>query len=142
PDVESLATVVQLMLGELNGSHLGFIPRTGLPLLRRRGAPTDPPGVETAAAPVTAHLGVRFDPEFAGPGLKVRDVLPNGPADQQKSRLVPGDVVVSIDGVKVSPDEDLTKVLNGPLARDLTLKVRDGAGKERDLTLRPTSYDA
>src|SRR5439155_20335592 len=74
PDVESFATVVQLMLGELNGSHLGFIPlggRGGLPLLRRRGSPTDPPGLETAATPVTAHLGVRFDPAFAGPGLKV-----------------------------------------------------------------------
>ncbi|HKB37232.1 MAG TPA: S41 family peptidase, partial [Gemmataceae bacterium] len=40
------------------------------------------------------------------------------------------------------PGEDLTKVLNGPLARDLALKVRDAAGKERDVTLRPTSYTA
>ncbi|HKB36764.1 MAG TPA: hypothetical protein VKD72_09935, partial [Gemmataceae bacterium] len=76
PDTESFATVVHLMLGELNGSHLGFMPRpstSGL-ALRRRGMPTDPPSPEATGAPVTVHLGVRFDPDHEGPGLKVKDV--------------------------------------------------------------------
>src|SRR5205823_78763 len=76
-----------------------------------------------------------------GPGLKVRDVIPDGPADRQKSRIAPGEVILAIDGVNVDQSMDLTEVLNGPLARDIRLTVqdRDGAGK-RELTLRPIPY--
>lgn len=141
PDADTLATVVQLMLGELNGSHLGFYPGMGN-LPGRRSAPpaAGEPGGERNWRPVTPHLGVRFDPEFKGPGLKVKDVLPDGPADQTRSKMTAGDVVVSINGTAVNPDTDLTRVLNGPPGREFRLKVKDAAGKERDVTLRPTTY--
>jgi tricorn protease len=144
PDMETLTTVIQQMLGELNGSHLGFTPSLGggggpaLGPRRRVGAPAALGGATFAE--VTAHLGVRFQPDFAGPGLKVRDVIPGGPADHKKSRIAAGEVVVSIDGVAVNPKLDLTTILNGPLNRDVQLKVRDAAGQERDVTLRPTAY--
>jgi tricorn protease len=128
PDNESLTTVVQMMLGELNGSHLGFTM-----------TPTAPPQ-PNQPRDVTAHLGVRFDPAFAGPGLKVRDVLPKGPADKKSSRLHPGDIIEKIDGKVVSPDMDLTTLLNGPIDRDIALSVKGDDGKERDVTLRPISY--
>lgn len=138
PDAESLATVVNLMLGELNGSHLGFYPG-GMP-----GATT-----RTTTGPSregwrdeTVHLGIRFDSEYAGPGLKVRDVLPKGPADQKRSRINAGDVVLSIDGSEIGPKTDLTTVLNGPMPRDVTLKVRGDDGQEREVTLRPITYAA
>ncbi len=137
PDLETLTTVVQMMLGELNGSHLGFYPG-GLP---RRG-PVAPSPSERTWMPVTAHLGVRFEDGFAGPGLKVRDVLPDGPADQAKSRLEPGDVVVKIDGVALKPGLDTTEVLNGVYARDVRLTVADAKGKEREVTIRPISWTA
>ncbi len=141
PDSEALATVVNLMLGELNGSHLGYSATAGRALTR----PT--PGAAPAAPPtkwqvVTAHLGLRFAPDHKGPGLKVRDVLPDGPADHKKTRIEPGELVVSIDGTTVDPSMDLTKVLNGPIERDVKLVVRDGAGKDRTVTIRPTSYAA
>jgi tricorn protease len=142
PDIEAFTTVVQLMLGELNGSHLGFMPGAG------PGAP--PPGrgprvtTDEPTGPnwseETAHLGVRFKGDAAGPGLTVRDVLPGGPADQKRSRLAAGEVVLRIDGTPVDPDTDLTTVLNGPLARDIHLRVRGADKKERDVTLRPISY--
>jgi tricorn protease len=129
-DVGMLAQVVQLMLGELNGSHLGFYPsgEDGV----------DP--VEGDWAISTAHLGLRFDPEHAGPGLKVRDVLPEGPADQSRWKIEPGELVVRIDGQAVDPDMDLTAVLNGPIDRDITLVVRDLEDEERTITLRPISF--
>jgi tricorn protease len=146
PDTESFATVVQLMLGELNGSHLGFTPTSGgggggPP--RRRGAPAaDEPTTSTTWRESTVHLGVRFDPAFDGPGWKIRDVIPGGPADQKKSRLAAGEIIVSIDGQPVDRKTDPTTVLNLPPNRDVALKVKGTDGKERDVVIRPTSYAA
>lgn len=142
PDTESFGTVVNLMLGELNGSHLGFFATGSGRLPPGRGAP--PAAGDDPASrnwqPVTAHLGMRFDPAYRGPGLKVRDVLPDGPADQKKSRIHPGEMILRIDGVAVDPAMDLTTVLNGPAARDIHVTVKNAEGKERDVTLRPITF--
>jgi tricorn protease len=138
PDIEAFTTVVQLMLGELNGSHLGFLPGPAPPA----GTPGRPvrPADERAWSEETAHLGVRFQREAKGPGLTVRDVIPGGPADQKRSRLSPGEVIVRIDGTTVEPETDLTAILNGPLARDIHLHVRGTDGRERRVSLRPIGY--
>jgi tricorn protease len=88
----------------------------------------------------TAHLGLRFDTAHKGPGLKVKDVIPGSPTDQKRGKVLAGELVLSIDGKAVDPGMDLTTVLNGPLARDVLLKMRDAAGKEREVTVRPISY--
>ncbi len=130
-NASQLATTIQLMLGELNGSHLGFYPSES-----------------NAWKPdqdwnhVTAHLGLRFDAAFAGPGLKVRDQLPKGPAARAESRISPGEVILQIDGTPVDTSLDLSTVLNGPLDRVIQLHVVDPEGEERDVSLRPISYGA
>ncbi len=144
PDDSTFASVVQMMLGELNGSHLGFTPRGN-----------DGSFSPAGWMPQTAHLGVRFDLSFKGPGLRVRDVIVDGPADRQSSRLFAGDTVLAIEGTKVDSDFDLTQILNGPLDRDLRLLVRSAepsdddddddddaanAPRERTVMLRPISY--
>ncbi|MGH7227066.1 MAG: S41 family peptidase, partial [Gemmataceae bacterium] len=140
PDTEAFTTVVQLMLGELNGSHLGFYTPDTKRYARYVPPPTDaPPPVKWSET--TAHLGVRFVNDFAGPGLKIRDVLPGGPASKKKSRLRPGEVIVKIDDAAVDPDMDLTRVLNGPLPRDVRLRVRGIDNQEREVTLRPIAYE-
>ncbi|MFN7794683.1 MAG: S41 family peptidase [Planctomycetota bacterium] len=133
-DERGLAEVIELMLGELNGSHLGFTPSIGSTVEsdapRKREHPT-------------AHLGARFDPSHLGPGLKVRDVLPESPSDKAKSRLKAGDIILSIDGTRVDPSMDLTQVLNGPLDRDIQLVVqraKDDGSEELNLSLRPIPY--
>ncbi len=135
--VEGLATVVELMLGELNGSHLGFTPESG-------------PRESTVEGwrDETAHLGVRFVENHRGPGLLVRDVIPDGPADRDQSKLKAGDVILAIDGKAVDPAMDLTTILNGPLDRDILLRVErtaqeadlKGEKKEFDIKLRPILY--
>lgn len=80
-DGDTLATVVNLMLGELNGSHLGFFVGNALRRPDPNAMPESPAG---RWSETTGHLGVRFDSTFAGPGLKVRDVLPDGPADLKR----------------------------------------------------------
>lgn len=143
PDSDSLATVVNLMLGELNGSHLGFTPISagGMGRRGRGGPPTAEPSTG-AWREETAHLGVRFDPLHRGPGWKVRDVIPDSPADHKKCKILAGETVLAIDGVPVDSNTDLSKVLNGPPNREVRVKVAAADGKERDVTIRPTTYAA
>lgn len=134
-DERGLAEVVELMLGELNGSHLGFTPG--------QSEPDADPSPGGRAFQRTVHLGVRFDEKYLGPGLKVRDVLANGPADLENSKLRADDIILSIDGQKVDPQRDLTEVLNGPIDRDILLSVQRktaNENKELSITLRPTTY--
>lgn len=131
-DAGAFANVVTLMLGELNGSHLGFYPSDRS---RTYSSPD-------AWRPVTVHPGVRFVKDFKGPGLKIKDVIPNGPAEDEASLLYAGEIILSIDGTNVDSAMDLTEVLNGRLDRDLQLKVQ-AADKEaavRTVLLRPTTF--
>lgn len=123
-----LEQVVTMMLGELNGSHLGF---------RATSRRWSKPGWRE----VTRHLGVRFDPRrLAGQGLLVKDVIPGSPAAQERHHLKPGDVILEIDGQAVGPDTRIARVLTGPGDTPVRLKVLSGNGEERTLELRPTSY--
>ena len=134
-DERGLAEVVELMLGELNGSHLGFTPG--------QNEPDADPAPSGRSFQRTVHLGVRFDEKHLGPGLKVRDVLPTGPADLEVSKLHVDDIILSIDGQKVDPQRDLTEVLNGPVDRDIVLSVQRkvaNENKELTVTMRPITY--
>jgi tricorn protease len=131
PDANTLATVINLMLGELNGSHLAFTPRPA----STEASPT--------WSPITPHLGLRWDPAHRGPGLKVRDVIAGGPADRGAKGVAAGEIVVSIEGSPIDATTDLARVLNGPASRDdVRLVVRDAAEKERSVLVRPARYAA
>ena len=129
-DIETFTTVVQLMLGEINGSHLGFMPN-----LTSKAEPSAKGWIES-----TRHLGVRFGENFAGPGWMIRDVLPNGPASRAKSKLLAGEVLLKIDGIDLSPTMDPTLVLNATPEKELTLTVKALDGKIREVLLLPASF--
>lgn len=129
-DERMLATVVNLMLGELNGSHLGFST------MMQRGD-REPSWRET-----TLHLGVRFDSTYQGPGLKIRDVIVGGPAELERSRLYAGEIIQAINDVEVDPAMDLTMVLNGTADVPVKLRVANAAGEVRTVELRAYSFGA
>lgn len=127
-DTVTFDRVMNMMLGELNGSHHSFRSH------KER---------DTASEwkVVTGHLGVRFDAAHTGPGQRISEIIPDGPADRVRSRLAPGEILLAIDDQPVTPRADLTSLLNGPLERDLRLLVRATDGRERTVSLRPGSYD-
>ena len=125
PDMKGAAECVWLMLGELNGSHLGFTLSAS--------------SATSGWTEETAHLGLRFDPGFAGPGWKVRDVIAKSPASRQESRVEAGEIVLKVDDKDVHPAMDASLVLNGPMERDVVLTVKNDE-KTREVTLRPISY--
>jgi len=66
-------------------------------------------------------------------------IVPDTQADRVRAGIVPGEVVLSIDGTPVDPALDLTTVLNGRMDRDVRLVVADAAGKERTVVVRPVT---
>ncbi|MEM7261315.1 MAG: S41 family peptidase [Planctomycetota bacterium] len=129
-DDTAFARVVSLMLGELNGSHLGFSGRGS------RGGP-DP---DLQWNELTGHLGLRYDPNYKGPGWLVKDVIEGGPASEAEVGIQAGDVVLAIDGTTVDPSMPVESVLTGFHARDIAVRVRRGDAEPREVTLRPTTY--
>ena len=134
PDSAVFSRVVGMLEGELNASHTGF--RTTDGKYWKKYSTGEGWSIRTA------NIGLHFDPAHTGPGLKVNHVLPGGPADLARSHVLKGETVLAIDGVDVQPGMDLTQVLNGPYERDIFLQVRNEAGEEREVVVRPIGYDA
>ena len=103
---DELESVIDAMLGELNGSHLGFSST-------RRG------WRKAGWKPTTLHLGVRFDRDDGGEGLLVSEVIPDGPAIRNDSRIDVGERLLSINETSVSRDTNLVPLLTGELQRDV-----------------------
>ncbi len=130
-DAASLREVGNMMLGELNGSHLGF---------RLGSLPSEKSTSRKTWNERTAHLGCRFDPSWKGPGLKIKDIIRKSPAAMKKSLLRPGEIILSIDDQNVDPGLEIASVLTGLPSRDIRLLVKGADGEEREVILRPTTY--
>lgn len=117
-------TVVNLMFGELDASHMGI-----------RGPSGDGPSDSTGM------LGVKFDEGYAGPGLKVESVLKNGPCDKVASKVEPGEYILEIDGEAVSLNTNLHELLVDTVDRKVVLTVAGSpdADEKRRAVVRPVS---
>lgn len=120
---DEMRRVMQLMIGELNASHLGF---------------SAPPG--SATPPFTGRLGLRFDPaEYAKSGrLRVAEIVPLGPAAVSGDIRV-GDVIASVGGQRLDAASNLDERLQHTIGKRLVLGVVSGAGAERDVAVRPVN---
>lgn len=119
-----LDALVDLFLGELNGSHLGFslnAPSWSLPGWRD----------------LTGHLGARLLPADGQPGRVVRDVVRGTPAWEQATRLEPGERILALDGRMLEPATDVDALLTGEPEREVEVRVQGKDGKERTVRLRP-----
>jgi tricorn protease len=118
---DEMRRVTQLMIGDLNASHLGF---------------SAPPG--QAASPFTGRLGARFDPaEHAKSGrLRIAEIVPLSPAAVGGLRA--GDVITSVDGRQLTPSTNLDELLQHTIDKRVTIGVA-GTGAEREVVLRPVN---
>ncbi len=117
------AELLSEMLGELNASHTG----SGYRLAREDGD-------------ATASLGLLFDPRFAGPGLRIAEVLKEGPADRAGVLLPPGTLLLEIDGASLPATSDPWALLNRKEGKPTLLTVRaPGEERARQVTVKPVS---
>ncbi len=113
------AEMLSEMLGELNISHSGSTFTSS--------APTDD---------ATAALGVFYDQAYAGAGVKVAEVVKDGPLDRAGMSIKPGMIIESVDGQVVTPDTDIAQFLNRKAGKPVLLGVADG-DKKTDVVTKP-----
>lgn len=114
------AEMVSEMLGELNVSHTGC----------RFGG--------YGGALPTASLGVFYDEDYQGDGLKVKEVLEGSPLELASQPVKAGAVILAIDGVEIKSGMDYYPLLEGKAGRYTRLTVKEG-GKEFSVTVKPIS---
>ena len=108
---DEMRRLLNLMVGELNASHMGVSAPAG---------GTQPPGV--------GKLGLRFDrAEFEGSGrLKITEVIPLGPAAVTRQITV-GEYLVAVDGTPIGPDTNLDALLLHSVNRRVPLRIAKSA---------------
>lgn len=116
------AEMTSELLGELNVSHTGT-----------RYRPT------TGANEPTASIGVLFDMSYQGEGLKVAEVIENGPFDLADSKMKPGAIVTAINGEKIDADSDYTPLFNGISRRKTLVSFTLPGGEKVDEVVTPTT---
>jgi len=111
------------MLGELNGSHTGgrYSPQMVNPDL-------------------TASLGLFYDEQYTGSGLKITEVLKGGPADKANNTILPGTILEKIDGIAITDSTDWTQLLNRKTGRLTLISLwNPKTGTREEMSLKPIS---
>ncbi|MCP5108239.1 MAG: peptidase S41, partial [bacterium] len=114
------------MLGELNSSHTG----SGYRFFR-------PDGDSTAA------LGVFFDNNHKGDGLKILEIIDKGPLDKGKTKIKTGAVIKKINGRTITAGMNYYPLLNRKGGTNLLLSLYDpNTKKEWEEIVKPISLNA
>ncbi|GGK78994.1 S41 family peptidase [Rufibacter glacialis] len=111
------------LLGELNVSHSGA-SFSNVP----------------ANADATASLGVFYDQNFTGNGLKIDEVLLEGPLQKAGLDVTAGMIIEKIDGETLTPEKDYAQFMNRKAGKNVLLTVFDPKFKKRrEITVKPIS---
>ena len=115
------AEMMSEMLGELNISHSGSTYSS-----------------TASGDDATASLGIFPDQTYRGRGVKVVEVIREGPLDREGVAVRPGMIINSIDGVEIGPDRDFAQLLNRKAGKNVLLSVVDG-NRSFDVVVKPVS---
>lgn len=108
------AEMLSEMLGELNASHTGASYRA-----------------RSNEGDQTSSLGVLYDYSHQDNGLKVAEVLLEGPLDKAASKVRAGDIIEKIDGEAVTENIDFYQLLNRKAGKNVLLSVYNPVSKSR-----------
>lgn len=117
------AELLSEMLGELNVSHSGARY-----------------GKFDRLADQTAALGIFFDYEYKGDGIKITEVISGGPLDKKAIEVKAGMIIKQIDGETITAAFDFAKLLNRKAGKFTSLYVFDPVtNKNQYVTVKPIS---
>ncbi|MFP4557579.1 MAG: S41 family peptidase [Bacteroidales bacterium] len=109
------------MLGELNVSHSGARYRS-----------------DASHDTKTASLGIFVDYNHTGQGIKIAEVIDQGPLDKSHINVSEGMIIKRIDGEEISDDVDFAKYLNRKAGHFTMLHIYDPSeDKYLDITMKP-----
>lgn len=119
---DDFAEMLSELLGELNVSHTGAGYR---PNTRKE---------------TTASLGLFYDWNYTGKGLRVDEVIEKGPFSNKQSKVKTGVIIEKIDGTELTADVDYTTLLNGKAGQKVLVSLYNPDTKERwDEVVKPTT---
>jgi Tol biopolymer transport system component/C-terminal processing protease CtpA/Prc len=108
------------LLGELNASHTGAGFRSWKP-----------------DGDKSPSLGVLFDMAYEGPGLKIAEVLKNGPLDKANAGVKAGMVIEKIDGQEFPKNEEWIVLLKNKIGINTLLSLKDEKGASKEVVVKP-----
>ena len=110
------------LLGELNGSHTGarYQYRSGLN---------------------TANLGVFYDPDHKGDGLKIKEVIKGGTLYIADPEIKAGDIITSINGTEIKEGTNWYDLLRMQGGKKMAITIRKGGKKEVEMYIEPSFTD-
>ena len=116
------ATLLSEMLGELNVSHTGGRY------------------YHSGKGDSTADLGLLFDMEYTGNGMRVDDIIEKGPFDRSSTKVKAGTIIEKINGKEITNTTDYYSLLNGLSGKKTLVSFQDPATGERwDEVVKPIS---
>ena len=113
--------MMNLMLGELNASHMGYYAGDRAETQRER----------------TGLLGTEIT--MTKEGAKVMRVIPNSPADKEFSKINVGDIITSVDGQQVKENENFYNLFADKSDIRTVLGVKNSKGETREVVIRPVA---
>ena len=113
--------IFNLMLGQLNASHLGLYGG-------------DP---EKTQRQGTGMLGLEV--VSVKEGVKVTHVVPNAPADRERSHFKENDIILAVDGISISSEVNFYELMADQTNNRILVTVRGEDGEKRELAIRPIS---
>ncbi len=113
--------ILSELLGELNASHTGsrYYPSN-------RGE-------------VTASLGLLYDWNYSGPGLRVAEVVEHGPFDHANTVVKKGTIVEKINGVEINDSTDYTALLADIAGKKTLVTISNGGNSVDEVVLPITT---
>ena len=105
------ADMLSELLGELNGSHTGARSSFG----NRYH---------------TAVLGAFYDDSYEGNGLKIKEVLKNGPLTRANTKIKAGTIIEKINGQEIKKGEDYYPLFENLANKKVLLTLRNPDSKE------------
>ena len=112
------------MLGELNASHTGA---------RYSGS---------WASLQTASLGLFFDEDYTGDGLKIAEVIKGSEIACKQTDVKSGCIIEKIDGTEIKAGMDYFPLLDGKIDKPVRLTIRPKSGRSFDVTTKGMSMNA
>ena len=107
------------MLGQLDASHMGMYGQ-------------DP---EKTQSQRTGLLGTVLRP--VKKGLEVVSVIAESPADRERSKIQPGEVITAINNQPITPQTNIYQYLNGTANERTLIDLIGKDGKPRQVVIRP-----
>ncbi|NGP87692.1 S41 family peptidase [Fodinibius halophilus] len=112
--------VMNMMLGELNASHMGFYGDDRAETQEVR----------------TGLLGVEVTD--VSNGVRIDRIVPNAPADREVSKLNTGEIITHVDGESVAETTNFYSLLTDKVNTPTLLQVENSEGKQREVVIEPT----